>query len=100
MEKWEAFVYKNPAILRQVDPFYVILDVFGAPPPAALAGAIAAFPPAGSAFSGPGPGLNGSPYILPFARLEHATNFVGYIQHACPGLRAWVTKNIVAPLHL
>ncbi len=100
VEKWEAFVYKNPSILRRVDPLYVILDVFGAPPPAALAGAIAAFPPAGSAFPGPGAGLNGSPYILPFARLEHATYFVGYIQLACPGLRAWVTKNVVAPLHL
>ncbi len=99
-EKWETFVYNTPAILRRVDPFYVILDVFGAAPPAALAGAIAAFPPPGSAFPGPGPGLNGCPYILPFARLEHASYFVGHIQHACPGLHAWVTRNVVAPLHL
>jgi hypothetical protein len=99
-EKWETFVYQNPAILRRVDPFYVIINVFGAPPPAALAGAIAAFPPAGSAFPGPGPGLNGCPYILPFGRLEHANYFVGHIQNACPGLHAWVTRNAFAPLHL
>jgi hypothetical protein len=49
-------VYKKPAILKRVDPFYVILDVFGAPPPAALAGAIVAFLPAGSDFPEPGPG--------------------------------------------
>jgi hypothetical protein len=100
LEKWESFVYDNPAILRRVDPIYVIIDVFGAAPPAGLAAAIAAFPPAGSVVPGPGPGLNGSPYILPFARLEHATCFVGYIQLACPGLRAWVTRSIVAPFHL
>lgn len=100
VEKWETFVYQNPAILRRVDPFYVIIDVFGAPPPAALAGAVAAFPPAGSAFPGPGPGLNGSPYILPFARLEYASYFVGHIQNSCPGLRAWVTRNVMAPIHL
>ena len=99
-EKWETFVYQNPAILRRLDPIYVIINVFGAAPPVALAGAIAAFPPAGSTFPAPGPGLNGCPYLLPFLNMEHATYFVGYIQNACPGLHAWVSRNLHAPFHL
>jgi hypothetical protein len=98
-EKWQSFLCENPAIMRRVDPVWVIINVMGVVPPAGLAAAIAAFPPLGSPSPRPGPGLNGCPYMLPFPTIEDATCFVGYLYRAVPGIRAWITRNIAAPAY-
>jgi hypothetical protein len=99
VDKWSDFLCENPAIKRRVDPFWVFIDVLGVAPPPALAGALAGFPPVAGAAAGAGSGLNGSAYVLPFGTREDARHFIGWLQGSVPGLRAWLTNNIVAPVY-
>ena len=99
VDKWSDFLCENPAVKRRVDPFWVFIDVLGAAPPPALAGVLARFPPVAGAAVGAGPGLNGSPYVLPFGTRDSARHFIGWLQGSVPGLRAWLTSNVVAPVY-
>jgi hypothetical protein len=98
VDKWSKFLVEHPAIQRRVDPFWVIIDLLGVSAPPALAGALAGFPPASGLAVGPGPGLNGSAYFLPFAAGADARHFIGWLQASVPGLRARLTKNVSAPV--
>jgi hypothetical protein len=94
---WEPYVHAHPDIARRLDPFYVIIDVFGVVAPATLAPAIASYPPVGSTAPALTPGLNGSAYVIPFAALGDARHFVGFIQGRVNGLRAWITSGNITP---
>jgi hypothetical protein len=96
--KWEAYLIEHPAVRREVDPYFVVVDVLGNAPPPNLAAAVAAYPPAGSPAEPPGAGLNGSPHFLPFGSSFAARRFIGWLQASVPGLRCWLTNNIAAPV--
>ncbi len=98
-DRWAAFLVENPRWQRQMDPYWVVLDVLGAPAPMACLPAIASFPPAGSPAPPLTPGLNGNAYFRAFATVGDARQFMGWMQARCPGLRMWLTGNINAPVY-
>jgi hypothetical protein len=76
----------------------VIINIIGVAPPAGLGIAMAAYPPVGSsapALLRPHPGNN---FVIPFATAQDARQFIEYIQGQCPGVTAFLTGNIVAPV--
>lgn len=90
---------ENPKIRREVDPYFVIIDVLGVVANAAIAPSIANFPPTKSPANPPGAPVNGNVHLLPFESQADARQFIGWIQRAVPGLRCWLTNNIAAPVY-
>lgn len=102
VDKWEVFLAENPRVKREVDPFLVIIDVFGATPAmvADVNAARAAYPPGGRGPSSPLPplsaSLNGRDFIFPFQDRQHAQHFIGWMQGRIGGLRCWLTRGSLA----
>eukprot|EP00287_Rhodomonas_sp_CCMP768_P012671 CAMPEP_0196719560 /NCGR_PEP_ID=MMETSP1091-20130531/2515_1 /TAXON_ID=302021 /ORGANISM="Rhodomonas sp., Strain CCMP768" /LENGTH=282 /DNA_ID=CAMNT_0042060539 /DNA_START=80 /DNA_END=928 /DNA_ORIENTATION=+ len=97
MDLWAPYAFSRPWIQRAVDPYYVVINCFGAAPPAGLAATIAAYPPPLSPAPALLGGLNGCGYIFPFASSTDARQFIGWVQNAHPGLRIWLTVGNIAP---
>lgn len=86
--QWPQFLTFHLDIVQQLDLYYVITDLAMALPPAGYAAAIATYP-AGSPHPALPATLNGAGYIWPFPMQTDADHFIGWMQHACGGLRFW-----------
>jgi hypothetical protein len=95
---WQSYIYERPSLQRILDPYWVIINIFGVIPPPGLAAAIASYPVPGSNAPPLLPGLLGNPYIIPFATAADARRFIGYIQSSCEGLNAFLTGNVIPPV--
>jgi hypothetical protein len=95
---WENYVVSRPWLQRILDPYWVTINIIGVAPSPGLEEAIAAYPPVGSnapALLPPHPGNN---FVIPFGTAQDARQFIGFLQGQCPGVTAFLTGNIVAPV--
>jgi hypothetical protein len=99
-DRWAAFLVEHPRWQREMDPYWVILDVLGTPVPITCVPAMAAYlPPAGAPMTTLTPGLNGNAFFRAFATVTEARHFMGWMQGRCPGLRMWLMGNVNAPVY-